>query len=133
MGWKQKLLLMLAALSSLVNGMDRVDDMPMMDNDTSRRHDIHLPTTANVTIFVKRNFVTATFGSNMVIQSGRQFRVWGFSKVEAAGITVTLGTSRFFTVSGPDGFWSLQLAAPPEASLTPTSLEIKSSEGVDCL
>ncbi|CAB9499160.1 Sialate O-acetylesterase [Seminavis robusta] len=89
---------------------------------------------------VTRNFVSATLGSNMVLQRDREVTLWGYS-TKGAIITTTLLLNTeesaappivpvvlSTTATGDDGLWR-QALPPQAASLEATSIKIKSSTG----
>jgi sialate O-acetylesterase len=89
---------------------------------------------------VKRNFVSATLGSNMVLQRDKEVTIWGYSQ---KGSIITTGlyydgdengndtNARLVlatTVEGDDGLWRQNLPSQP-ASLDALAIKIKSSTG----
>ncbi|CAB9500282.1 Sialate O-acetylesterase [Seminavis robusta] len=87
---------------------------------------------------VTRNFVSATLGSNMVLQRDQEVTIWGYSQ-KGALITTSLfdheedeaKEARFIlstTANGDDGLWR-QTLPPQSASLKPMNIDIKSSSG----
>jgi sialate O-acetylesterase len=88
---------------------------------------------------VKLNFVSATLGSNMVLQREKEVTLWGYSK-KGSIITTSLyddngngedAKARLVlttTVDGDDGLWRQTLPSQP-ASLEATGITIKSSTG----
>jgi sialate O-acetylesterase len=86
---------------------------------------------------IKCNFVSATLGSNMVLQRDKEVTLWGCSK-KGATITTSLldyngkETNSHLvlttTVEGSDGLWR-QTLPPQRASLEASSIKIKSSSG----
>jgi sialate O-acetylesterase len=99
----------------------------------------HVPSLLNITSHdVKRNFVSATLGSNMVLQRDKKVTLWGYSK-KGSNITTSLydddGNGKekarlvlTTTVEGNDGLWRQTLPSQP-ASLVALTIKIKSSTG----
>lgn len=83
---------------------------------------------------VVRNFVSATLGSNMVLQRDVEAMLWGYTQ-PGETVTTTLhqgGEEASLTLttmaSGEDGLWRQPLPPHP-ASLKPTSITLKSTTG----
>ena len=83
---------------------------------------------------VIRNFVSATLGSNMVLQRDVEAMLWGYTQ---PGATVTTSLRKegetqdlvlTTTAAGDDGLWRQPLP-PNSATMTPTSMTIKSTSG----
>lgn len=75
----------------------------------------------------KREFISRTIGSNMVLQRDRPATIWGFS-TPGATVTTTFEGLVLNSIVGPDGTWRQKLPSRP-ASLQPTSIHVSASTG----
>lgn len=83
---------------------------------------------------ITRNFLSATLGSNMVLQRDVEAILWGYTQ-PGASVTTSLheegemeGVLLTTTAQEDDGLWRQPLPPHP-ATLTPTSISIKSTTG----